>query len=308
MILNNKIKGGVFVFLGACSFGVLSSIVKTAYSEGYSLGEITGSQTFFGMLMLWALYIFQRDSGIGLFSDKHTGANSPNSKSAWWLIMLAGTFTGLVGIFYYQCVKLLPASIAIILLMQYLWITILIEAVILRKKPQKNRLIAAAVVLVGTVFAGGIFNNAVVLNVKGIVFGFLAAVCYAVFILTSGRVGNELPVFKKSALMISGSCLLTWMIFPPVFFFDGTFFGGLYKWGFALAVLGTVIPPLFFSIGMPRTGVSLGAILSAAELPTAVIVSHFVLHENVLLLQWVGVIIILSAIVITNIKTTKAGS
>ena len=72
-----------------------------------------------------------------------------------------------------------------------------------------------------------------------------------------------------------------------------------------LALLGTVIPPLFFSSGMPRTGVSLGAILSAAELPVAVTSSNFILRENVQALQWVGVLLILSAIVLTNIKLRK---
>ena len=52
----NKFTGGIFVFLGACSFGVLSTIVKNAYEEGYTLGQITGSQAFLGMVILWVLY------------------------------------------------------------------------------------------------------------------------------------------------------------------------------------------------------------------------------------------------------------
>lgn len=304
MVISNKLKGGIFVFLGACSFGVLSTIVKTAYGEGYSLGQITGSQTFFGMLMLWCVYLIQHKSGIGITTKEKSDENRATVKTPWWKVLLAGTFTGLVGIFYYQCVKLLPASIAIILLMQYLWISIFIEAIVFKKKPHRMQAIAAVVVLVGTLFAGGIFNSEVVLNLKGIAFGVLAATSYALFILTSGRIGNELPVFKKSALMITGSCLITWIIFPPLFFFDGILLDGLYKWGLSLALLGTVIPPLFFSIGMPRIGVSLGAILSAAELPTAVTVSHFVLHEDVQFLQWLGVVIILSAIVMTNIMSS----
>lgn len=303
-MISDKLKGGIFVFLGACSFGVLSTIVKTAYSEGYSLGQVTGSQTFFGMSLLWIVYLIQYLHGKSKSRQKAEDVLPDNrlKYTMWWKVVLAGTFTGLVGIFYYQCVKLLPASIAIILLMQYLWISILIEAVVFKKKPHKMQLIAAAIVLVGTLFAGGIFNSEVVLNAKGIFFGFLAAFCYSIFILTSGRVGNDLPVFKKSALMITGSCMITWIVFPPLFFFDGVFFDGLYKWGLALAVLGTVIPPLFFSVGMPRTGVSLGAILSAAELPVAVTSSRFILHEHVQFLQWLGVILILSAIMLTNIK------
>lgn len=304
---SDKLAGGIFVFLGACSFGVLSTIVKKAYGEGFVLGQVTGSQAFLGMVILWALYVL---SGF-LFRGKRRVSLQRKKKefrvkTAWWKVSLAGTFTGLVGIFYYQCVKLLPASIAIILLMQYLWISLLIESVVFRKKPHRVQLVAASVVLAGTLFAGGIFNETVTLNTAGILYGLLAATCYALFLMTSGRIGNDLPVLKKSALMITGSCFITWLIFPPLFLFNGVFFAGLYKWGLALALLGTVIPPLFFSIGIPRTGVSLGAILSAAELPVAVLSSYLILREEVQVLQWVGVLLILSAIVLTNIRFRRA--
>ncbi len=294
--MNNKIKGGLFVFMGACSFGVLSTIVKTTYAQGYTLGHITGSQTFFGMVFLWAMYMIQRQLG------RSETKNEPKGVTSWWKVCLSGIFTGLVGVFYYQCVKLLPASIAIILLMQYLWISIVIEAIVFRKRPTRTQVIAVCIVFVGTAFAAGLFNNSLSLNLKGIGFGFLAAISYALFVISSGRIGNDLPTLKKSALMITGACVITFIIFPPFFFFDGVLIGGLYKWGIPLALLGTVIPPLFFAYGMPKTGVSIGAILSAAELPVAVTSSHLILKEDVAVLQWLGVALILFAIVLPNLK------
>ena len=302
--MNNKLKGSIFVFLGACSFGILSTIVKTAYGEGYTLGQVTGCQTFSGMLLLWGVYLLQK----GMMKPKTVNKDKDNNTTPatkWWKVCLAGTFTGLVGIFYYQSVKLLPASIAIILLMQYLWISMVIEAIVFRKKPTRMQIIAACIVFVGTFFAGGLLNDSITLNLRGIVFGFLAATAYALFLIVSGRVGNDLPTLKKGALMITGSCIITFIIFPPLFFFDGTLLGGLYKWGLALAVFGTVIPPLFFSYGMPKTGVSLGAILSAAELPVAVLSSFFILQESVEILQWMGVGLILFAIVLPNLRFVK---
>lgn len=304
--MNNKLKGGIVVFLGASSFGVLSTIVKNAYGSGYNLGEVTGSQAFFGMVILWICYFFQSRKIAAQKKQNKIVSDPEQKKTAWWKVCAAGIFTGLVSVCYYKCVQLVPASIAIILLMQYLWISIILDFVIFRKKPAGIQLIAGIIVLIGTLFAGGLFNNnATDVSVEGIVYGMLAAFCYATFILTSGRVGNDLPVFKKSALMITGSCTIIFLIFRPTFFFDGVMIDGLYKWGLALATLGTVIPPLFFSYGMPKVGVSLGAILSAAELPIAVLSSFFILQENVEWLQWVGVLIILSAIAMTNIRFKK---
>jgi len=302
--MNERIKGGVLVFIGAASFGLLSTIVKFAYGEGYTLGEITGTQAFSGMIILWLLYLITRSS-----KKRHNPKDETENrqqKTRWWKVALAGTFTGLVGVFYYQCVKLLPASVAIVLLMQYLWISMLIEAIVFKKKPSRKQLLLLGLVLLGTLLAGGIFSQEIILNLKGVLFGLLAATCYAIFLMTSGRIGNDLPVLKKSALMITGSCAITWIIFPPLFFFNGIYFGGLFAWGLSLALLGTVIPPLFFSMGIPRVGVSIGAILSAAELPMATLSSAFILHEPVDAIRWTGVILILLAIVATNIKVKES--
>ena len=102
--------------------------------------------------------------------------------------------------------------------------------------------------------------------------------------------------------MITGAMTITWLIYPPTFLFDGLLLEGLYKWGLLLALLGTVIPPLFFSIGVPKVGVSVGAILSAAELPVAVVASRFILKESVDGLQWFGVALILAAIILSNLR------
>ena len=53
------LKGILLVFLGACSFGILSTFVKLAYHEGYTLGDVTGAQAFFGAVILWTLFFFQ---------------------------------------------------------------------------------------------------------------------------------------------------------------------------------------------------------------------------------------------------------
>lgn len=301
--MNNRIKGGVLVLLGAISFGFLSTIVKFAYANGYNVGEITGTQTFSGMIILWLIYWIS----ISVKRNKTTNVNdvveNTSKKTAWWKVSLSGIFTGLVGIFYYKCVELLPASIAIILLMQYLWISVLIEALVFKKKPSRKQLMLLSLVFVGTFLAGGVFSEQIAINTKGIIYGMLAAASYALFLIASGRIGNDLPVLKKSALMITGSCVATWIIFPPLFFFNGVYFGGLYAWGLALALLGTVIPPFFFSYGIPRVGVSIGAILSAAELPTATLSSALILNESVDLIKWLGVALILLSIVATNIKS-----
>jgi drug/metabolite transporter (DMT)-like permease len=45
----------LFVLVGACSFGLLSTFVKKAYESGFNVSEVVGSQNLFGVIMLWIL-------------------------------------------------------------------------------------------------------------------------------------------------------------------------------------------------------------------------------------------------------------
>ena len=289
------IKNALLVFLGACSFGVLSTFVKLAYSEGYNLGEVTGAQVFFGMITLWILF----------FAGKATGLvrkKPEKGRDALWKLFAAGLPTGLVTLTLYKCVELVPASIAIILLMQFVWIGILIEFLIFKRKPTQAQLFSVVLVLGGTLLAAGLLNQQPHdLSIEGVIYGLLAATFYSIFLIVMSRVGNTYPAVQKSALMLTGSCILIFIVFPPAFFFNGVLTGGLWKWGLLLSLFGTVIPPLFFAIGIPKTGVTLSSIISAAELPVAVAMSYLILGEKVSGLQWLGVFIILSAIIISNV-------
>lgn len=293
------LKGILLVLLGACSFGILSTFVKLAYAEGYSLGDVTGTQALFGAVLLWSIFLIQR---------KVQPANHPKPviKTHWIKLVAAGFFTGLVSLSYYQCVKLIPASVAIILLMQFVWISVLLEFIFFKKRPSRSQVLAIAFILVGTVAASGYFEQTgTALSIAGIGYGFVAALCYAIFLMLNGNLGNEYPPLQKSALMITGACLLIFIILPPSFLFNGALAGSLLKWGLILAVFGTVIPPLCFASGIPKIGLTLSSILSSAELPVAVSMSAIVLNEQVNFLRWIGVIIILTAMIIPNLENLK---
>lgn len=285
-------KGILWVLLGACSFGILSTIVKLGYQQGFTLGELCSVQAGFGMLALWALHFLSRRPTYGLKNkDVRTS-------------FILGSSTGLVSITYYQSVQYIPASIAIILLMQFTWMSMLAEWLIYKKRPTLLQWIAVLFILTGTLMASGLLNNGnAYINWKGVGFGMLAALFYTVFIVVSGRIGQSLTPVLKSAWIVTGAFVLITCIFPPVYLINGRFTGQqLWIWGLPLAFFGTVLPPFLFSKGMPRTGVALGAILSAAELPVAVISATVVLHEAVNMVQIAGIFVILAAIAAANLK------
>jgi len=293
-----KFKGAIAVFIGAASFGILSTFVKKAYAAGFNLGEVTGIQALFGMLVLWILYFI-------LAGQKEHKSYPQTSQK--WKIMVAGISTGAVSILYYKAVELVPASIAIILLMQFIWISALINFLVFKQKPSTWETIGIICILASTLLATGAFeDNLTSISPLGITFGLLAATAYAIFIIVNGKVGNDYPPVTKSALMVSGACLFIFITLQPFSLFDFTKDLSIYQYGIVLSVFGTVLPPFLYAYGMPKVGVSLGSILSAVELPVAVCLSYLVLNERVTVLQWLGVLLILLFVILINmIKPSK---
>jgi drug/metabolite transporter (DMT)-like permease len=287
------------VFTGACCFGILSTFVKVAYQEGYTTADISGSQACFGMIILWMLYLLQQQTA---------GPNTGRPHTAAWKVMLAGTSIGLCTHLYYLSVQWIPASVAIIFLMQFTWIGLLLEWLIYNKRPSLLQCIAALLIMTGTIMASGLSaQHKVALPVKGVLLAMASATVYGVYVVASGRIGNDMPALKKSALIMTGSTAAIFLVATPGFLFTPQIIGGLAKWTIFLGLFGTIIPPLLFTAGIPRIGVILSALLMTAELPVAVITARLVLHEHISLLQWSGVLLMLFAMALPPLQQLIAG-
>ncbi|TVY01945.1 EamA family transporter [Cohnella terricola] len=290
----------VTVFLGAVCYGILSTIVKKAYGQGYTLGEVVGSQMLTGFVLAWALVYFIK------WRAGRKGYKAAVYKQPTWkhrvILMLAGMPTAITGLLYYQSLKYIPNSLAILLLFQFTWIGVLIHAIGQRRRPNGIMLGTLVVLLIGTVMAAGILEQGMSeFDWRGVVFGLLSAISYSLFILLSGKAVPGVHPAKRSGWMITGGMILVFVLFPPTFLFDGTLFGGLLPFGFALGLFGAFLPPVLFAIGVPHIGEGIAGILGAAELPVAVLLSSAVLHEHVSALQWTGVLVVLIGVALPEL-------
>ncbi|WP_417897714.1 DMT family transporter [Bacillus haimaensis] len=282
----------LLVFIGGCCLGILSTFVKLAYSAGFSMVEVTGSQVLFGTLIIWLVVLFAKKTKI---SFRQAG-----------IIMLAGIPMGLTGLLYYQSLQTLDASLAIIFLFQFIWIGSVIEWVVFKRRPSSGKVLSIVILLAGSILAAGLFvENIQSVSFEGAVWGMLSAVTFSIFIFLSSIIGKKVPAIQKSALLSTGGLIVTFILFPPVFLLDITTLTGVLPYGLILGVFGVVLPPLLFSIGMPHVGPGLGTILTASELPVAIIMSALVLSEEIASLQWFGVVLILGGIIIGNTKQSQ---
>ncbi|KMQ69438.1 permease [Chryseobacterium sp. FH2] len=314
----NILKGVLFVGIGASIYGMLATFVKLAYQDGYTTSEVTTSQFVLGLVGLLILNFIQTITSKQKLS-------SPTAKEIR-MLMLAGTSLGCTSLFYYIAVQYINVSIAIVLLMQSVWFSVVVEGFLTKKLPNIRKVVSVIIVLIGTILATNLINTEIELDFKGIFWGLMAAASYTMTMFTSNTLATHLPVFRKSIIMLSGGAVV---IFAFLFFaqigplhFDGlksiylnftentdhirSFnYSILWKYGLVLSLFGTIIPPILFNIGFPNAGLGLGSIVSSLELPVSVTMAFVLLGEEVILIQWLGIVLILFAIVLMNLPSKK---
>lgn len=290
------------VFLGAASYGILSTFVVLAYGKGYTLGEVVGTQLLVGFLLSWLFATFMerknaRAAKANAASEAATVRGNAMVKLTWkkrLLLMAAGLPTAITGLVYYESLRYIPASLAILLLFQFTWIGVLIQSVRQRKRPDRIIFLTLVILFSGTFLAAGIMEQGTGrFNLLGVTLGLLAAVSYSLFILFSGKAVPEAAPATRSKWMTAGGLLLVFVLFPPQFLWNGELFSELFLYGAILGLFGAFIPPLLFAYGVPHIGEGMAGILGAAELPVAVMLSSLVLQEEVSWLQWGGVVLVL---------------
>jgi drug/metabolite transporter (DMT)-like permease len=134
----------------------------------------------------------------------------------------------------------------------------------------------------------------------GVLFGLAAAASFTGTMIAANRVALEISSSQRSLYMLIGGAIVT-LVFAFATHSTSFNFEVFLKWGIVLALFGTIIPPLLFNNGFPLAGIGLGSIVSALELPVSVLMAYFILNEKVNAIQWLGIVLILLAIIIMNI-------
>lgn len=289
--MDKRLKGSLLIALGASSYGMLATFVKIAYKEGFTIGEVTIAQFALGFAGLSVLTLLSRRSA-------RAPVSVSGEKSIWKLIV-AGLAMGLTGTSYYMAVKYVPVSVGIVLLMQAVWMGVVLEMVLHRKAPGVRKIVATVIILGGTALATQLLGQSVDVNWKGFAWGIVAAMAYTTSMYAANHIALGFPPLKRSLYMILGGLITVVVIFHSSLTHDFSH-TIIFRWGWLLALFGTILPPLLFNRGMPLTGVGLGAIVASVEIPVSIAMAQLLLGESVTFVQWVGVVLILFAVAFMN--------
>lgn len=296
MIKNKTLKGVLFVALGASSYGMLASFVKMAYQEGYTTAEVSGAQFSIGLFTVLLLNLLRK--------VKKNTDEIKIAKHQIPQLILAGTSMGFTSVFYYLSVRYISVSIGIVLLMQTVWMGVLLEMFLDKKSPSLQKIASVIITLIGTILATNLLNNELTLDWRGFFWGILAAAAFTLTMFGANKVAVEIPSIQRSFFMLIGGTLIV-VLFGFITQNTPFNYSIFLKWGIILSLFGTIIPPFLLNMGFPLTGIGLGSIVSALELPVSVSMAYFLLSEEVNWVQWLGILLIITAIILMNIRLNK---
>lgn len=292
-----SIKGILLVAIGASSYGIVATFVKKGIADGYTTAELTFAQALMGTLVVVLLNLITRQA------SPSKKALYPGKKDRVKLFF-GGLPLGLTSTFYYMSLQYIPVSVCIVMLMQSVWIGVVIDYFVNKIKPTPVKLLSIVIVLGGTVLATNVLNADITLDWRGIFWGFLAALSYSFTFLATNNIGTGYKPLVRSMYMLFGSLTTVSVIWGYSLFthFDPSV---LWTWGIIIAFFGTILPPLLFTKGMPLVGVGLGGIIASIELPVSVTMAYLFINEVVSFHQWIGIALILFAIVLMNLSFMK---
>lgn len=221
-----------------------------------------------------------------------------------WIFFGSGILSLLVfGVCYFKAMDHMSLSTAAILLYTAPCFVIVLSALLFKEKLTGRKLLAMAIAFAGCCLVSGIGSGGDKLTPIGLALGLGAGFCYALFSIFSRFAINR--GYSTFALNFY-SCLFGG--FGALILCGGDFipcvtgsFGDL-AFAAATGLVTCFMPYLLYTYGLTGLENGKASIMASIEPVVATLVGIFIYHEALTLMGACGILLVLSAIVLLNVK------
>ena len=278
-------KGYIYSIFSAILFGSAGLFVKLASSLGIdSISLLTLQYIIAVPLMFVIIYIFNRES------FKVTKEQ---------LLRLA--VLGIVGntfmtVFYYTAYNYLPIQMVAILLYTYPIMVFIYSALFKKNSISYIKIFAVFLAFFGCILTLDILSSQPKYSIKGVIFALICAMFYAFMNVYSEEKLQGIRPLTINAYSTLFS-LISLIIYKfPLFVFRGDITKNLLIYTTILAIFCEIIPLTLLYAAIKYIGSLKVSIIGNLEIPTAMLLSFFILHEHIALMQIVGTVLVICEI------------
>ncbi len=294
--------GTVLVLLAGMSWGTSGVFVRFFSTFGMSAMQLTLFKCAIpGVVLLLFSLLFRRD----LLKIKR--------KDLWIFVCLGVISLTFFTWCYFSTIQATSMSAAAILLYLAPTLVMLMSAVLFKEKITKNKVLACVLAFAGCFFVSGFIGNAVPLPFRAIVTGLLSALGYALYSIFSQLALNRgydpltLPTY---AFIFAGLSALPFA-HPAEIAAAASMTSPWKFWGMLvlMACMVSLLPYVLYTNGLKRSTPGRASITASIEPVTATVLGACVFHELPDLWGYIGIALVIGAIVLLNLNiTTKASS
>jgi drug/metabolite transporter (DMT)-like permease len=281
--------GILFVAASALAFGALPIFARVAYASGVDASTLLLLRFSVAAAVMWAVVAMRRSRlprGRGLVALVAMGALGYAGQAFCYFTALTLASAGLTALLLY----LYPALVAIL------------SRVVFRQPLSTAQAGAVALALAGTALTIGPLGEG---RPLGILLALLAALIYAVYIMTGSRLPPDVGSAASTAIITSSAAV----VYGAIAVVHGVRLPSAPAGWFAvvaIALLGTVLAIAFFLAGLSRLGPVRASTYSTLEPVFTVALAALLLGERVTLLRALGGALILAAVLV--LARARAGA
>ncbi|RLI32717.1 hypothetical protein DRO51_01155 [Candidatus Bathyarchaeota archaeon] len=287
MLLRKRL-GFIFVFMAGVCWGSAGVLSKLLMNLGFTPEVVAMYRVLLGFTLLLPIFLVFKFNLLKV------------EKRQLIFLALGGAIGVALGIIaYFYAVKLISASIAVILLYTYPVFVLIFSRKFLGEKVTRLKVLAAVLVLIGCFLTVKGYNlPSVKLNFAGILIGLVSSLSFTFYTILSrfmlSNISEETVTFYT--LGFGGAILLMLNILT------GNAFPILnVKFWFLillLAIIPTVLAFTFFIFGLKNVEAGRAGVYTTSEIISALILAYAILGERLEVLQLIGALVVFFSILI----------
>nr|MCR5269118.1 DMT family transporter [Lachnospiraceae bacterium] len=294
MSKNNKAMiGSILIILAGCFWGSMGIFVRKLDTYGFSSIQIVSIRVTLAALIFALVLLIKDRVGFRIsFKD---------------IPLFLGLGFGSILFFtvcYFTAITMMSLStVAILLYTSPVWIMIM-SALFFHEKLDRRKLVALALAFAGCVLVFGISGEGI--KPIGLLVGLGSGIGYGLYSILGTIALRKYSPYTVTTYTFTFAAIGSWIICRPADMFNR--FSASADCGFLIAfccltaLITAVIPFLAYTIGLESVEASKAGIIATIEPMVATLIGIIVFSEPLTFMSGAGILLILSAVVILNLK------
>lgn len=216
--------------------------------------------------------------------------------------ILSAVFMAAHWITYFYALKLSSVALGMLSLYTFPIMIAILEPLFIKSKLDYVHILLGLMVMLGIYILAPEFNlesN----DLKGILFGLLSALCYALRTLI---LKQHISNYNGTVLMWYQLLIITILLSPILYFMDTSGIKTQYPYVLLLALLTTAIGHTLFIKSLKYFKVSTASIISSVQPVFGIIIAFFFLNEIPTMNTFFGGLLILATVIIESVRSKKS--